>query len=95
MDADLRSGICVDLARELRARGVPTLVFSCYDQNHALPEFRTLPWLSMPAPFTALHAALDLLALRRGKIVMPGDGLTSRPRDKGGGAPRVRSSKAA
>ena len=72
VDADLRTEASVDLARELRARGVPILIFSCYDQKHALPEFRTLPWLSMPASLAALHAALDLLVLRRGKIVVPG-----------------------
>ena len=86
LDADLRSGICVELARELRARGVPMLVFSCYDQTNALPEFRNLPWLPMPAPVSALYAALDLLAPSKGRVVPHRTSPTRRLRAKGGRA---------
>ncbi len=86
LDADLRSGICVELARELRGRGVPMLVFSCYDQSNALPEFRNLPWLPMPAPITALHAALGLLAVSKGRVAPHGTNPTRRLRAKGGRA---------
>jgi DNA-binding response OmpR family regulator len=58
LDVALQSGICVRLARELRAREVPILVFSSYMPQHALPEFRSVPWLSMPAAMEALHSAL-------------------------------------
>jgi DNA-binding response OmpR family regulator len=58
LDVDLRSGSCVGLARELRAREVPILIFSAHDRSDALAEFRSLPWLAMPAPKHALHAAL-------------------------------------
>jgi DNA-binding response OmpR family regulator len=71
LDADLRSGTCVDLARELRARGVPILIFTCHDQKHALPEFSDLPWLPMPAAMEALCAALRVLPRRRQAMSRP------------------------
>lgn len=86
LDVDLQSGSCVDLARALRARDVPILVFSTHDQRHSLPEFRDLPWLSMPAPMNALGAALAAVAAgqplggRRHTAVQPG-----RMRDTGRG----------
>ena len=95
LDADLRTGASVDLARELRARGVPMLIVSCHDQKHALPEFRDLPWILLPAPFAALHAALEHLMLRRGKVVVPGNGPVNRSPATGAPPTRVRSSKAA
>jgi DNA-binding response OmpR family regulator len=79
LDADLRTGVSVDLTRALCARGVPMLIFSCYDQKHALPEFRGLPWLSMPASLETLHAALELLVPRKGGIVLSGNVSTRRP----------------
>lgn len=86
LDVDLQSGGCVDLARELRARGVPILVFSAHDQRHCLAEFQDLPWLSMPAPMNALGTALAALAAgqplggRRHTATQPG-----RMRDTGRG----------
>ena len=91
LDGDLRSGICVDLARDLRAHGVPILIFSSYEQKHALPEFHYLPWLSTPAPVQALHTGLGLLSLQRGRIVLPGDGLTRDPHAGDTRDTRVRS----
>ena len=61
LDVDLQSGPCVELARELRQRGVPLLIFSAHDRQHALAEFRCLRWLPMPAPRDALHIALQAL----------------------------------
>ena len=89
LDGDLRSGLCVDLARALRARGVPILIFSSYGQKDALPEFGHLLWLSMPAPVEALHTALGVLSLRRGRVILPSDCPTSGPRAVGSRAPRV------
>jgi CheY-like chemotaxis protein len=91
LDGDLRSGLCVDLARALRAHGVPILIFSSYDQKDALPEFSHLLWLSMPAPVEALHIALGVLSLRRGRIILPSGGPTSGPRAVGSREPRVGS----
>ena len=61
LDVDLQSGMCVALARELRAREVPILIFSAHDRAYALEEFRSLPWLAMPASKHALHSALHEL----------------------------------
>jgi DNA-binding response OmpR family regulator len=54
LDADLQYGSCIELARLLRARGVPFLVFSSHERRHAAAEFRDLPWLTMPAEFSTL-----------------------------------------
>lgn len=62
LDVDLQSGSCVTLARELRARAVPILVFSAHDRACALPEFSSLPWLAMPASKHALRSALAELS---------------------------------
>ncbi len=61
LDVDLRSGPCVSLVRVLREQGVPVLVYTAHDQRHALPEFKSLPWLTMPLPTSALHAAVRAL----------------------------------
>src|SRR5829696_8566195 len=71
LDVDLQSGACVVLARGLRARNVPILVFSAHDQRHSLPEFRDLAWLSMPAPMSALDVALRSLSPRASPVVPP------------------------
>ena len=62
LDVDLQSGACVGLVRELRARRVPVLVYSAHRQGDALAEFRSLPWLPMPAPREALRSALRALS---------------------------------
>jgi len=72
LDVDLRSGPCLTLARELRARQVPILVFSSHDRTSSLAEFHDLPWLSMPAPISRLDAALRALVGERGSAPRPG-----------------------
>ncbi len=59
LDVDLRSGICVDMARELRRRGVPILVFSAHDQRFALPEFQDVPWVPLPSSFASIGRTLS------------------------------------
>lgn len=51
LDAVLSDGPCLDLARELRARGVPFLIYSGAEEfrDHA-PELKGVPWLEKPAP---------------------------------------------
>lgn len=58
LDADLQSGYCTEIARLLRARDVPLLVFSSHERRHAAAEFRNLPWISMPAEFGTLLRGL-------------------------------------
>jgi len=80
LDVDLQSGSCVVLARGLRARNVPILVFSAHDQRHSLPEFQDLAWLSMPAPMSALDVALRSLSPLAGSIVPPARRHAASPR---------------
>ncbi len=58
LDVSLRDGHCVDLARQLRRRGIPFVVYSGTSQAQASPEFRDAPWLGKPAPVENLVLAL-------------------------------------
>ncbi|WP_371826981.1 response regulator [Microvirga sp. VF16] len=58
LDVDLQSGSCVGMARELKQRKVPIIVYSPHEQKHALPEFQQMPWVSIPSTIDALHNAL-------------------------------------
>ncbi|WP_048709326.1 response regulator [Microvirga massiliensis] len=71
LDVALQLGSCVRLARELQGREVPILVFSSYLQQCALPEFGSIPWLSMPAPMDLLHSALVGLCAEHPGICLP------------------------
>jgi DNA-binding response OmpR family regulator len=64
LDADLQSGSCVDLARLLRLRGVPFLVFTSHERRYAAAEFRDVPWVMMPAEFRTLLNTLRSLPPR-------------------------------
>ena len=61
LDADLQRGACIELARQLRGRGIPFLVFSSHDRRAVVDEFRDVPWLSMPAEFSAVLDRLQSL----------------------------------
>jgi DNA-binding NtrC family response regulator len=63
LDVGLQSGLCVQLARELRRRTVPLIVYSAYDQSLALPEFRNVPWIPMPASRQILRETMDKLSV--------------------------------
>jgi DNA-binding response OmpR family regulator len=62
LDFRLRDGPCLDLARALRQRGVPFLVYT-----GSLPSAKPCgplegaPWIEKPAPTGRLAAALDAL----------------------------------
>lgn len=58
LDVDLQSGPCIELARELKRRGVPIIVYSAHEQQYALPEFHDVPWIPIPAPTETLRQAL-------------------------------------
>jgi DNA-binding response OmpR family regulator len=57
LDAVLSDGTCLDLARELRLRGVPFVVYSGASEfrEHA-PELQGTPWVEKPAPFEVVLA---------------------------------------
>jgi DNA-binding NtrC family response regulator len=58
LDVDLQSGSCVEMARELKRRNVPIIVYSAHEPRYALPEFQQVPWVCIPSSTDALHKAL-------------------------------------
>ena len=63
VDAVLRDGPCLELARELRRRGVPFMIYSGADafDEHAT-ELDGVPWVEKPSSLdTVLAAAVALL----------------------------------
>ncbi len=58
LDAMLRDGSCLDLARELRRRGVPFLIYSGAEafEEHAA-ELDGVPWIDKPWPVDSVVAA--------------------------------------
>lgn len=60
IDYMLADGPCLDLARELKRRGVPFAVLSGYDERvpRADPAFAGTPWLDKPMTQEALHGVI-------------------------------------
>jgi DNA-binding response OmpR family regulator len=51
LDYKLNDGLCVDLARILRERGIPFVIYSGARQSAELPpEFEGAPWIEKPCP---------------------------------------------
>jgi CheY-like chemotaxis protein len=61
LDVLLKDGSCAPLARELRARGVPFIVFSGLDAAPDLPELQGVPWVVKPSGFAEIATALATL----------------------------------
>jgi DNA-binding NarL/FixJ family response regulator len=61
LDCNLRDGPCVELVRELKARGVSILLYSAF--TTVPDEFRDLPRLLKPGAFSDVIYALDKLLL--------------------------------
>ena len=63
LDATLRDGSCLELARELRRRGIPFLIYSGRDAvEEYAPELDGIPWFNKPSPpDLMLSAAVALL----------------------------------
>ena len=63
LDVMLKDGTCVQLARELKNRGVPFAIYSGLRPTpDGPPEFREVPWLEKPIGREDLARTLDLLA---------------------------------
>ncbi|MBM0204568.1 response regulator [Micromonospora sp. STR1s_5] len=63
LDAALKDGSCLELARELRRRNVPFLMYSgrAAVEEHA-PELGSVPWIDKPSPpELVLRRAITLL----------------------------------
>jgi DNA-binding response OmpR family regulator len=59
LDYKLNDGLCIELARTLRSRGVPFVVYSGARQAQGMPpEFEGAPWIEKPCP---RHVFLDVL----------------------------------
>jgi CheY-like chemotaxis protein len=61
LDVLLKDGSCVPLVRELRARGVPFLVFSGHNAAPEVPELQGVPWIVKPSSFAEITNALATL----------------------------------
>jgi DNA-binding response OmpR family regulator len=62
----LRDSRCTKLARVLRQRGVPFVIYSGSRRGVTrAPEFKGVPWIEKPAPFARLEEALAKLARAR------------------------------
>lgn len=62
LDFILRDGLATALARELKRRAVPFIVFSGHDRGQGIPaEFQGVPWVEKPAGVDAIQRALSEL----------------------------------
>lgn len=59
LDVNLGEGNSLDLARDLRTRGVPFLFFTGYDQNALPPEFADVERLEKPADSARLLQKIE------------------------------------
>ena len=60
LDNKLRDGPCIALARDLRTRGIPFIVYSGHSRpSEPQAEFGDAPWLVKPVPFEDLLRALQ------------------------------------
>ena len=67
LDATLKDGSCLELARELRGRDIPFLIYSGRKaiEEHA-PELGGIPWVDKPAPSDFVFGrAVKLLDVNR------------------------------
>ncbi len=69
LDVLLKDGSCAPVARELRARGVPFLVFSGLDAAPDIPELQGVPWIAKPSDLAEIAKALG--TLRANSIFLP------------------------
>lgn len=62
LDVALRDGNCIELARTLRSRGIPFVIFSGHAQRRDDPiEYGGAPWVGKPAQVEHLVEALRAL----------------------------------
>jgi DNA-binding response OmpR family regulator len=59
LDYALRDETCLNLARELKSRRVPFLVYSGHPPKTDLPELDNVPWLEKPVSRDALMGVLS------------------------------------
>ncbi|MFC4175020.1 MULTISPECIES: response regulator [Microvirga] len=64
LDVTLKDGPSTEIARVLRSRGIPFVVYSGRRQCEAAPEFREALWLEKPSAHRDLLCALHQLLAR-------------------------------
>jgi DNA-binding response OmpR family regulator len=70
LDYKLNDGFCIDLARTLRARGVPFVIYSGDRLAPGRsPEFEGAPWIEKPCPRQVFLDVLTTLAPRKTRLV--------------------------
>ena len=70
LDYELKDGSCVPLARELRLRGVPFMIFSASLLGRQMPpELIGVPWISKPASIDTILDGLDGLTTTPAAVV--------------------------
>ena len=63
LDYQLKDGLCTDLARELRRRGVPFVVYSGHRRSPSVAvELQDVPWIEKPAARADLVDAVTTAA---------------------------------
>jgi DNA-binding response OmpR family regulator len=63
LDAVLSDGLCIELARALRARAVPFLFLSGNAPLHGIPvDLHDAPWIEKPVTYDQLVDALGILS---------------------------------
>ncbi|WP_240539871.1 response regulator [Salinarimonas soli] len=62
LDVKLSDGPCIELAHELKKRGVPFIVYSGADSTHRAPEFAQATWIAKPCHH---HLILDAVSALR------------------------------
>ncbi|WP_046869156.1 response regulator [Microvirga massiliensis] len=64
LDLTLQDGVCSGLARELRSRDLPFLVYSGHDRKRgSTDDLDDVPWIEKPGRLDEITAALDTLVL--------------------------------
>ncbi len=65
LDTVLKDGSCLELARELKRRGVPFVIFSGREEMHQnAGELAGVPWVVKPADYATLMRAVAGLTRR-------------------------------
>jgi DNA-binding response OmpR family regulator len=69
VDIGLADGKCSELARELRKRDIPFLIYSGYTRRSEMADvFNGVPWIAKPASIEAIVSALrELESLAQGR----------------------------
>jgi two-component SAPR family response regulator len=72
LDVLLKDGPCVQLARELKSRGIPFAIYSGLPSAADAPEeLRDVPWLEKPVSRETLATTLDQLTCASGSNANP------------------------